>query len=148
MSTIGCFALVFQNLLLLGGLGIVSAGCGNCSNPACFARPLLRARAKVCARVGAALARSGIDPKLARALSLIPHLDPLAANQKRQRFEELGASEDDGLPAIFAAKIGDIARRSEDSLKLDFANASLAELLAWCLARPAGGPAGGPGCPV
>jgi hypothetical protein len=40
------------------------------------------------------------------------------------------------LAGIFAAKIGDVARRYQGGHEPDFANASLAELFAWCLARP------------
>jgi hypothetical protein len=36
---------------------------------------------------------------------------------------------------MFAEKIGDIARRLRDGHEPDFASASLAELLAWCLSR-------------
>jgi hypothetical protein len=39
------------------------------------------------------------------------------------------------LAGVFADKIGQIARRYEDGSKPDFANASLAELLAWCISR-------------
>jgi hypothetical protein len=37
---------------------------------------------------------------------------------------------------MFAAKIGDTARRYQDGSEPDFANASLVELFAWGLARP------------
>jgi hypothetical protein len=40
------------------------------------------------------------------------------------------------LAGKFAAKIGDMARRYQDGSAPDFANASSAELFAWCLARP------------
>jgi len=39
------------------------------------------------------------------------------------------------LAGKFAAKIGDMARRYQDGSAPDFANASSAELFAWCLAR-------------
>ena len=54
------------------------------------------------------------------------------------------ASDDDGLASIFAAKMGDMARRYQDGSEPDVTKASLAELFAWCLARPGqGSPAPG-----
>jgi hypothetical protein len=44
---------------------------------------------------------------------------------------------------MFAAKIGDMARRYQDGSEPDFANASLAELFAWCLVRPVSVPGTG-----
>jgi hypothetical protein len=41
----------------------------------------------------------------------------------------------DGLADVFFARLGDKAQRDQDGHKLDFANASLAELFAWCLAQ-------------
>jgi hypothetical protein len=113
-------------------------------------RCALKARIKVRALVGDALARAGIDPARPGALRLgeatelspaegTPHPDPLPASGEREPFEVFAAPDDDGLARIFAAKISDIARRYEDGHEPDFANASLAELLAWCLARPAHG---------
>lgn len=62
--------------------------------------------------------------------------------------EDLAARDGYGLVGIFAAKIGEMARRYEDGHRPDFANAALVELFAWCLARPARGsgatPRGGP----
>jgi len=112
-------------------------------------RCALRARIKVRALVGDALAQAGIDPARARALRLgeaaelppagaAPHPDPLPASGAREPSEGFAASDDDGLAGIFAAKIGDIARRYEDGHDPDFGNASLAELLAWSLARARG----------
>jgi hypothetical protein len=92
-------------------------------------RCALRARAAVCALVGEALAEAGIDPARAPAMRLAPH----PASGVRDQFDEFAASDDDGLAGIFAAKIGDIARRYEDERKPDFGNASLAELFAWSL---------------
>jgi hypothetical protein len=111
-------------------------------------RCTLRARAAVCALVGDALARAGIDPARATALRLgkasaeaAPHPDPLPANGARENFEEFPASDNDVLAGLFAARIGEIARRYEDERQPDFGNASLAELFAWSLARSARSPA-------
>jgi hypothetical protein len=62
----------------------------------------------------------------------------------REQFEEVAASDNDGLAGMFAAKIGDMARRYEDASELDLANSSLAELFAWCLVRPVPVPDTGP----
>ena len=126
-------------------------------------RSALEARLKVCAIVRDRLTQSGIDSARAQALrsgeaaelqraEATPHLDPLPApfltlprsrgregwgqSGARQQFEEVAASDDDGLSGMFAAKIGDMARRYQDGSEPDFANASLAELFAWCLVRP------------
>jgi hypothetical protein len=116
-------------------------------------RCALEARLKVCAIVRDRLARAGIDPTRAQALRLgeaaelqraeaAPHLDPLPAipgsspGRARQQFEEVAASDGDGLAGMLAAKIGDMARRYQDGSEPDFANASLAELFAWCLVQP------------
>jgi hypothetical protein len=118
-------------------------------------RCALRARTKVRALVGDALARAGIEPGRAQALRLgeatesspaeaTPHPDPLPASEAREPFAGFAASDDDGLAGIFAAKMGDMARRYQDGSEPDVTTASLAELFAWCLARPAqGSPAPG-----
>jgi hypothetical protein len=124
-------------------------------------RCALEARLKVCAIVRDRLTQSGIDSARAAALRLAdvtelhraeaaPHLDPLPAipgsspGRARKQFEEVAASGDDGLSGMFAAKIGDMARRYQDGSEPDFASASLAELFAWCLGRPVSAPSTGP----
>jgi hypothetical protein len=113
-------------------------------------RCALRARIKVCAFVGNALAQAGIDPARAPALRLgeaaelppaaaAPHPDPLPASGAREPSEGFRASDDDGSAGLFAAKMGDMARRYQDGSEPDVTKASLAELFAWCLARPAQG---------
>ena len=62
----------------------------------------------------------------------------------REQFEEIAASDNDGLAGMFAAKIGDMARRYEDASEPDLANSSWAELFAWCLVRPVPVPDTGP----
>ena len=89
----------------------------------------------VCAVVNDGLAQAGIDPARARALRLAPHPNRLPASGARGRFEEFGARDSDGLAGKFAAKIGEMVRRYQDGSAPDFANASSAELFAWCLAR-------------
>ena len=106
-------------------------------------RCALRARVRACALVRDALTQAGIDPARATALHLAPHPDSLPAipgsspGRAREQLDEFAASDDDGLARSFAAKIGDIARRYEDGHEPDFGKASLAELLAWSLTRPA-----------
>jgi hypothetical protein len=43
----------------------------------------------------------------------------------------------DGSAALFATRIDELVRRYRDRQGIDFAGASLAEALAWCLGRPA-----------
>jgi hypothetical protein len=107
----------------------------------------------VCAVVRDGLARAGIDPARARALRPAPG-PPRAADQTdlpgnaaqggsggspgagmKQAAEEFAIEDADGLAGIFAQKIGDLVRRYQDGQEPDFSKVSLAELLAWCLAR-------------
>jgi len=110
-----------------------------------------RARIKVCALVGDALARAGIDPARAQALRLgeaaelppagaAPHPDPLPASGAREPSDGFAAFDDDGSAGLFAVKMGEMARRYQDGSEPDLTKASLAELFAWCLARSARGP--------
>jgi hypothetical protein len=125
-----------------------------------------RAWLAVCAVVREGLAQAGIDPARVKALrqseavelrcaEAAPHSNPLPGDGVREQVEEFTASDHDSLAGIFAAKIGDVAQRYQDEREPDFANASLAELFAWCLARPhpnpappAGGGNGGPRVPA
>jgi len=59
-----------------------------------------------------------------------PHPDPLPASGAREQFD------DDGSMGVFFAKMGEMARRYQGGGEPDLAKASLAELFAWCLARP------------
>ena len=109
-------------------------------------RCALKARIKVRALVGDALAQAGIDPACAHALRVgegteLGHAEvgPLPAGGARAQFEEFAVSDDDGLAGVFAAKMGDMARRYQDGSEPDLTKASLAELFAWCLARRARG---------
>jgi hypothetical protein len=95
-------------------------------------RSALSAMGAVCAFVRAGLVRAGVDPARTRALRLAPSL---AADQIEEA-EQFVIDDADGLAGIFGQKIADLVRRYEDGREPDFANASLAELLAWCLARP------------
>jgi hypothetical protein len=104
-------------------------------------RSALRAWVSVCAVVRDGLTRSGIDPARARALRLGEAAAAQLAESGgitdlRRADEELATSDHDGLAGTFAAKIGDLARGFQDGRDPDFSNASLAELFAWCLARP------------
>jgi hypothetical protein len=109
------------------------------------------ALAAVCAFVRDGLVRAGINPARARALRQAPSPPPVAANASAipadrrsavvcedDQTEEIGefvVEDADGLAAIFTERLGALVRRYEDGHEPDFANASLAELLAWCLAR-------------
>jgi hypothetical protein len=82
----------------------------------------------------------GIDPARARALSLATDSHPIPASAAREEFQGSAVSDDDTLAGRFAEKIGKLAQRYEDGHEPDFDRASLAELLAWCLARSGCGP--------
>jgi hypothetical protein len=92
-----------------------------------------RALGAVCAVVHDGLVRAGIDPARARALRLTP--TPANDQNQSEDPEEFVIDDADGLAGIFAGKIAELVRRYRDGHEPDFANASLAELLAWCLAR-------------
>ena len=80
------------------------------------------------------LLQAGIDPECAAALRRGAAADQVT--ELDTRFEdEPAAVEPDGLAGEFRARITGIARRFEDGHEPDFASASLAELLAWCLHR-------------
>ena len=80
------------------------------------------------------LLQAGIDPECAAALRQGAADDEL--EELDARFEdEPAVVEPDGLAGEFRARITGIARRFEDGHEPDFASASLAELLAWCLHR-------------
>jgi hypothetical protein len=100
-------------------------------------RSALNTRTVVSALVGNALAQAGIDPALAPALRLARHRDPPQASDAREQCDGFAVADDNSLAARFAAKIADMVQRYQDGCELDFGNASLAELFAWSLARPA-----------
>ena len=95
-------------------------------------RASLVARAAACTLIREKLAQAGIDPEQVGALRLAPPVSPLLGGEAQDAFV---LSDGDGLAGVFADKIGQIARRYQDGSKPDFANASLAELLAWCISR-------------
>jgi hypothetical protein len=83
------------------------------------------------------LLRAGIDPACATALRLdeaAATTTELGATLELRALEETW-TDPDGLAAVFAAKIGEVARGFRDGHDPDFGSASLAELLAWCLWR-------------
>jgi hypothetical protein len=105
-------------------------------------RHRLRATAKICAAVRAGLVQSGIDLAGAAALrrceaEIAERVSPGEEPELAGVEEKFKAPDGDGLAGDFAAKLGDMAQRYLDGHELDFAKASMAELLAWCLARPA-----------
>jgi hypothetical protein len=80
------------------------------------------------------LRRAGIDPECAAALRRGGAAD--LTIELDARLEGEPAVEDhDGLAGVFNARIAAIARRFEHGHEPDFASASMAELLAWCLSR-------------
>ena len=94
----------------------------------------LRAWNTVRAIIHDGLLRAGIDPERAAALRQSGSAAPMT--ELDVRFEEEPAVDDhDGLAGVFTARIAAIARSFEDGREPDFASASLAELLAWCLYR-------------
>jgi hypothetical protein len=98
---------------------------------------------KVCAVIRDGLAQAGIDPAGAVSLrngdAAAARLAELGDTPELERADaQLPASDDDPSAGIFAAKIGAMATRYGDAGPPNLATASLAELFAWCLARPAG----------
>jgi hypothetical protein len=115
-------------------------------SPASFDRMALQAWAIVADVVRDGLVEAGIDPAGVRALHLTadPGCDPIPPRSQRRQgaagddgepFDKFVAPDSDGLAAVFAARIGAIVRTCGEGREPDFANASLAELLAWCLSR-------------
>jgi hypothetical protein len=107
---------------------------------------VLEAWAAVCAFVRDGLVRAGIDPACARALQLAHCRDPFyqpdpapqaaeSSDGKPRVWEGAVTRESDSLADLFAEKIGALARQYEDGREPNFANASLAELFAWCISR-------------
>jgi hypothetical protein len=111
----------------------VSAARGN--SPVTVDRLSLDAWLTVAAFVHDALRQAGIDPARVRALHLLPDCGALPPLGSGQPGEEFVTSDGDGLAATFADRIGNIVRSYQDGRVPDFANASLAELLAWSLSR-------------
>jgi len=116
-------------------------------------RATLRARVTIGMAVREELALSGIDPTQIHALRLAeaaaaelaslgespePGRDAAAdfpADGAGNQSDCLAAARSDGLVDRFVRKIADLANRYQDGSEPDFANASLAELFAWHLAR-------------
>jgi hypothetical protein len=109
-------------------------------------RCALRAWAAVCAVVHGRLMQSGVDPRRVRALRSGTAAAAQLANlgdtaELRHADDEFAADDGDGLAAMFAEKIGKVARRYQGGQEPDFANASLAELFAWsCVSRASDAP--------
>jgi hypothetical protein len=114
-------------------------------------RRTLRARAAVCALIRHRLTQSGVDPVGAPVLRIgeaaAAELASLAKTPGMHRAER--ALADHGghtAERAFEAKLLGIAQRyphwGAPDFTADLAKASLAELLAWCMARPADDEAG------
>jgi hypothetical protein len=93
-----------------------------------------RAWSTVRAFVRDGLLRAGIDPQCAAALRQGAAVDHTTELDTRLEDEPV-AADLDGLAGEFKTRIAGIVRRFEDGHEPDFASASLAELLAWCLSR-------------
>jgi len=113
-------------------LARMTAQAGHAESAQASGRAALGAWAAVCTLVREQLAQAGVDPEQVGALRLTPPPNPLPEGQPQEEFV---LSDGDGLASVFAGKIGQLAGRYEDGSKPDFANASLAELLAWCISR-------------
>ena len=100
---------------------------------------MLRAWSTVCGIVRDHIVQAGIDPACVAALQLGGTVsvmaDPGEVLEGACVAAELTAGDHDGLAGIFAARIGETARRFRDGREPDFGSASLAELFAWCVAR-------------
>ncbi len=110
----------------------MTAQAGRTASAEASARATLGAWAAVCAFIRESVAQAGIDPAQVGALRLAPPPDPLPDGEPQEEFV---LCDGDGLASVFAEKIGQMARRYEDGHEPDFANASLAELFAWCISR-------------
>jgi len=105
-------------------------------------RDTLRAWVAVCALVEKKLVQSRIDLASARALGLgeiaAARLAAMGDAAKSPKLvEEFAARDPDGLAGQFAARLGDMVQRFGDGSAPDIANASAAELFAWCLSQAA-----------
>ena len=113
----------------------VAASAARSDSPANADRLALEAWAAVAAVVRDGVAQAGIDPAGIRALHLLPDLGSDRSVQFEEPGEEFVTSNSDGLAATFVDRLAGIVRAYEDGREPDFVNASLAELLAWCLWR-------------
>ena len=98
----------------------------------------LRAWNTVRAAVRDGLLRAGVDPACAAAMreSGAGQMTDVGDGIDVWRGEtEPAVGDHDGLADALSEKIRAVARRFEDGREPDFASASLAELLAWCLYR-------------
>jgi hypothetical protein len=93
-----------------------------------------RARNRVRAFVRDGLLRAGIDPECVAALQQAGPPDQ-SGELDTALEEEPAVTDDAGLAGVFSGRIAGIVRRFEDGHAPDFASASLAELLAWCVYR-------------
>jgi hypothetical protein len=113
----------------------VAVSAAGADSPATLDCLAIEGWAALAAVVRDGLLRAGIDPAVSRALSSAPALDPAAAETKAEPCADFFTSDSDGLAASFAAKLANLMRTYQDGREPDFVNASLAELLAWCLSR-------------
>ena len=105
-------------------------------------RPALRAEAAMGAVIRSALARAGVDPAEATRLAFAeegaapPAVIPDKAELQREDANGIPLANADDSPRAddFESKIRAMARRFAGGQRLDFANASFAELFAWSLA--------------
>jgi hypothetical protein len=103
-------------------------------------RATLEARAPVGAALRRALGQLGIDPARvamlrvcdAAAAELAAPADARGAKTPPAAAEDAHAA---AAPAQLAARLARLGQRYRDAPDIDFAHASLAEILAWCTAR-------------
>jgi hypothetical protein len=110
---------------------------------AAWRRATLRARVKLGMVLRQALVQLGIDPATVAMLQIADEAaQELAATGDGAEGLDVGALPpvpsdpcDDATVATFEARIDGSVQRYRDEPAIDFAQASLAEALAWCLAR-------------
>ena len=113
----------------------VAGSAARSGSPATRDRLAMEAWAAMAAVVRDGLAQAGIDPAGVRALQLASDRDADPPLRSGEPLEEFVAPDSDGLASKFADRIGNIVRIYQEGREPDFAKASLAELLAWCLSR-------------
>jgi hypothetical protein len=97
----------------------------------------LQARVKIAAALRQALAQLAIDPAKVAMLRVADEaaLELATAGQSTAGTAPLAGRQDDAGGETFDARISELVRRYRDRQDIDFARVSLAEALAWCLAR-------------
>ena len=97
----------------------------------------LRARVKVGAALREALAELAIDPATVPMLGVADRAAQELANEDHAPAATVPLADgyDDAAAETFSSSMAKLVRRYRDRHDIDFAQASLAEALAWCVAR-------------